>query len=124
MAALLTLAASLPVKAIFLADSVFKPVFEYRDGQRTDIPKTTADGQPIFSIRDVPAVIDGNKDSITVQTTSPLEIPAGTIIAPDTEARSTVSVRAMSSKGTSFAELAVTVFCENWIVAGDMSDLI
>lgn len=122
MANSISLPASLPVKAIILADTQLRPLYEYQDGVRTDVQRTNDAGQKLFSAREIPATIAGQQDTITIQTTSEGVIQGGAIIAPGDDA--VITVRATSSKGSSFASLAVTVFSEDWNTVGDLTDLI
>ena len=124
MANSLTLSAYLPIKALILGGGEFTPIFEYRDGVKTDIQKTTDQGQPLYAMRNVTALVDGEQDQVTLQTTTPVAVDPGSVISPSEDADTHVTVRATTETGSRFASLALTVFASEWARSADLSDVL
>lgn len=116
---------SLPVKTgtlrlVTTAEATPRLAYQYSDGKRTDNPRTSPDGWQVHAVRDLTGSLDGEAVEVTIETSTPDPIPAGSVIEPDGSA--TLRVRGTSAQGSTFASLILTVAAPRWNVVGSVAD--
>lgn len=110
------------LRAVILAEVVFTPVFQWKDGKRTDVQQTDDKNRPLFRATGVPAVFQGQATDVTLQSFHEVTLPAGSVVRTDPKGESFGELRGVSDTGSRFVEQRLTITAENFIQSANISD--
>lgn len=110
------------LRAVVLAETVFTPVFQWKDGKRTDVQLVDEKNRPIFRATNIPAVFQGQATDVTLQSFHEVTLPAGSVVRTDPKGESFGELRGVSDTGTRFVEERLTITAENFVQSANITD--